>query len=305
MVELLGVEYTWRHGCHASDEGLGLIGRKLAAHELAGATVLILVGAVDQDDAGDLVRVGTGKELSDHAAVGVADDHVRSGYGGGVEQGRELCGHPGGVAGDGGRLAAASDDIRFVVAAHPGGGRHWLLDFGPVAAEAADQDDGGSTVTGAAEEDLPLIDVEEPRVRTGSGQRFGRPLVEGDGLDEMRALRCDLEEQRRLLAEYVLTFSSRWSEASSTEPIIIPEPPPATPGAIERGRALYEKLKCAQCHGTAGDPSDATQQRLLDDWRAPVEAADLTKPYYKGGAGVAVIYRALTTGLSWTSPSSA
>ena len=55
MVELFRVEHTRWHGCHAGDKGLGLIGRELTAHELGGATVLILVGAVDEDYAGDPV----------------------------------------------------------------------------------------------------------------------------------------------------------------------------------------------------------------------------------------------------------
>jgi cytochrome c oxidase cbb3-type subunit 2 len=136
----------------------------------------------------------------------------------------------------------------------------------------------------------------------------GRPPTTGDlfrtislGLPgtEMPSFRRRLSpEQRRLMAEYVLTFSPRWIDSLATESIPMPPAPKSTPAAIERGRALYTKLKCAQCHGTNGDGSDATQKRLFDDWNALIQAYDLTRPYFKGGKGVAVIYRALTTGLS-------
>ncbi len=105
-------------------------------------------------------------------------------------------------------------------------------------------------------------------------------------------------EQRRLLAEYVSTLSPRALEAPPIERLAIPEPPPASLGSIERGRGLYAKLKCAQCHGTDGDGTDAEQTHLLDDWGSPVHATDLTRQYYKGGAGVRVVFRALSTGLS-------
>lgn len=59
------------------------------------------MGAVDEDDAGDLVGVGCGEELGDHATVGVADEHVGVGHGSGREQRGELVGHPGRVAGVG------------------------------------------------------------------------------------------------------------------------------------------------------------------------------------------------------------
>ena len=133
-------------GGHAGDQGIGLGRWELAAGEVGGASVLVLVGAVDEDDAGDLVGVGCGEELGDHAAVGVADDHVGVGHGGGIEERGEFVGHPGGVAGGGGVFAAAAEDVGLVVAAHACGGGDWLLDRDPVGAQTADEDDGGFAV---------------------------------------------------------------------------------------------------------------------------------------------------------------
>ncbi len=145
-----------------------------------------------------------------------------------------------------------------------------------------------------APRDFTKGDFEFRTTPTGSAPSIGdlyRTISLGVPGSEMPAFRRRLSsEQRKLLAEYVASFSRHWIEAHTVEPIAIPEPPPASFAAIRRGRELYVKLKCAQCHGTRGDRSDAEQRRI--------EAADLTRPYYKGGTGVRVIYRALTTGLS-------
>ena len=101
VVELFGVDEAGRHGGHRGDHCLGLVGGELAAQQFGGAQVLVLGGAVDEDDAGDQVGVGGGEQLGDHATVGVADHHVRPGDGGCVEERCELVGHAGRVAGVG------------------------------------------------------------------------------------------------------------------------------------------------------------------------------------------------------------
>ena len=199
VVELFGVDEARKRGGHAGDQRIGFLGCQLAAGQVGGASVLVLVGAVNEDDAGDLVSVGCGEELGDHAAVGVADDQVGVGHGGGLEQGGELVGHPGRVAGGGGVLAAAAEDVGFVVAAHACGGGDWLLDLGPVGAQTADEDDGGFAVADAAEEQLPTVDVEEAGVGARCREGFGGDVVERDRFDAVRWLGFDLEEQRCLL----------------------------------------------------------------------------------------------------------
>ncbi len=89
-----GSTQTRERGGHAGDQCFGLLGRQVAASQLGGAKVLVLVGAVDEHDGGDLVRVEGGEDLGDHATIGVADDHVGVGHGGGVEQRGELVRHP-------------------------------------------------------------------------------------------------------------------------------------------------------------------------------------------------------------------
>jgi cytochrome c oxidase cbb3-type subunit 2 len=128
-----------------------------------------------------------------------------------------------------------------------------------------------------------------------------RTLSVGIPGTEMPSFRTRLSsDQRRLMAEYVTTLSPRYIDARTPEAIPVPEAPPLERGAIERGRSLYARLQCGQCHGSRGDGADATQTRLVDDFDQPIRATDLTRPYAKGGRGRRAIYRALTTGLSGT-----
>ncbi len=215
VVELLGVDEARRHGGHAGDQRLGFLGWKLAAGQFGRAEVLVLVSAVDEDDAGDPVWVGCCEELGHHAAVGVADDHVGVGHGGGLEQRGELVRHPGSVAGGGGVLAAAAGDVGFVVAAHACGGGGRLLDLDPVAAQTADENDGGFAVAEAAEEQLPTADIEEARVGAGRRQGFGGDVVEREGFDAVRGLGFDLEEQGAFVAGVVRKMATAASGRGS------------------------------------------------------------------------------------------
>jgi mono/diheme cytochrome c family protein len=97
-------------------------------------------------------------------------------------------------------------------------------------------------------------------------------------------------DQRELLAQYVLAFSVKPFATQSAEAISIPAEPPGSPGSLVRGRELYEKLECAQCHGPDGDGNGAKEKSG--------RAADLTKGYYRGGRGIRVVFRTLSTGLS-------
>jgi len=75
-----------------------------------------------------------------------------------------------------------------------------LLDLGPVAAQTADEDDGGLAVADAAEDQLPAVHLEEAGVVTRCRQGLGGGLVERDGFDAVRWLGFDLEEECALVA---------------------------------------------------------------------------------------------------------
>jgi mono/diheme cytochrome c family protein len=104
-------------------------------------------------------------------------------------------------------------------------------------------------------------------------------------------------EERRLLAEYVTTFSPRYLNEDPPAPIEIPKEPPADRASIDRGQALFVKLQCPQCHGVSGR-GDGVSKEMLDDTKHRVIALDLSRPMFKGGRGAPAVFRAISTGLS-------
>jgi mono/diheme cytochrome c family protein len=99
---------------------------------------------------------------------------------------------------------------------------------------------------------------------------------------------------------YVKTLSSRFS----TEPpasVRMPPTTPSTPASIAAGRAVFETLKCAACHGTDGVGTGAIALDLKDDWGRPIAATRLNEPWtFRGGAAVSDVFLRLRTGLNGT-----
>jgi cytochrome c oxidase cbb3-type subunit 2 len=111
----------------------------------------------------------------------------------------------------------------------------------------------------------------------------------------------ELQEQERLaLVAYVKTFSTRWA-AEPLEPALAPGAPPrATPELLARGRTLYTDAKCWECHGESGRGDGPSAAQLEDDNELPIRPTDLARGQLKGGASVADVFRAITTGLDGT-----
>jgi cytochrome c oxidase cbb3-type subunit 2 len=108
------------------------------------------------------------------------------------------------------------------------------------------------------------------------------------------------DKNRLAVVAYLKTFSRRWREEPGEPPVALPTPPRATPDLVARGKTLYAKAKCAECHGEAGRGDGPSAGQLRDDFERPIRPTDLTRGQLKGGSGVADVYRALTTGLDGT-----
>jgi cytochrome c oxidase cbb3-type subunit I/II len=108
------------------------------------------------------------------------------------------------------------------------------------------------------------------------------------------------DKHRLAVVTYLKTFSRRWREEPGEPPVAVPAPPRATPDLVARGKTLYAKAKCAECHGEAGRGDGPSAGQLRDDFERPIRPTDLTRGQLKGGSGVADVYRALTTGLDGT-----
>jgi cytochrome c oxidase cbb3-type subunit I/II len=108
------------------------------------------------------------------------------------------------------------------------------------------------------------------------------------------------EKDRISVIAYIKTFSSRWKEEKPEPPIVIGDPPAPTPELLARGKELYVKAKCFQCHGEGGKGDGPSASELRDDLKFPIRPADFTKGQFKGGSDVTDIYRTMTTGLDGT-----
>jgi cytochrome c oxidase cbb3-type subunit 2 len=99
---------------------------------------------------------------------------------------------------------------------------------------------------------------------------------------------------------YIQTFSPRWKSEEIPPPIAIPPQPPMTGESVAAGKALYEKLECAKCHGDGGKGDGPSSHELKNDWGDPIVPADLTANHFKCGSMPADIYRVFMTGLNGT-----
>src|SRR5437879_5857275 len=99
---------------------------------------------------------------------------------------------------------------------------------------------------------------------------------------------------------YIKTFSDRWQKEKPQASIEMPPEPTNSPAAIQRGRALYLKYKCDQCHGAQGLGDGPSAHELKDDWGNPIVPYNLTEGHIKCGDTAADIYRVFMTGLSGT-----
>ena len=108
------------------------------------------------------------------------------------------------------------------------------------------------------------------------------------------------ERARRDVVAYIQTFSPRWTSDQAAAPLAIAPEPAHTPESVTKGRAVYEKQNCAQCHGDRGTGDGPAAKTLTDDWGNPIPPFDLTKGHMKGGSAGADLYRVFMTGLNGT-----
>jgi mono/diheme cytochrome c family protein len=107
------------------------------------------------------------------------------------------------------------------------------------------------------------------------------------------------------VARYLVVFSRRFTEAWQKSALPPSQPVSAVPAELAAlapaGRALYDKMSCASCHGVDGRGHGPAAAGLRDEWGAPSRAADLTYRWtFKNGSGPEDVYRTLYGGLNGT-----
>jgi cytochrome c oxidase cbb3-type subunit 2 len=87
------------------------------------------------------------------------------------------------------------------------------------------------------------------------------------------------DRDRLAVVAFIKTFSSRFKDEQPTPATAFGNPPRATAELVARGKDLYAKAQCSQCHGGEGRGDGFTRSR------------------FKGGSKVSDIFRAVTFGL--------
>jgi cytochrome c oxidase cbb3-type subunit I/II len=108
------------------------------------------------------------------------------------------------------------------------------------------------------------------------------------------------DKERLAVITFIKTFSTRWKEERPEPALVIGDPPKPTPQLVARGKDLYVKAKCFQCHGDTGKGDGVSAPDLSDDLKFPIRPADFTRGQFKGGSTVSDVFRTMSLGLDGT-----
>lgn len=105
------------------------------------------------------------------------------------------------------------------------------------------------------------------------------------------------EASRWQLVYYLKSLSLLFQQATPESVTVAPDP--STSGVDPaKGRALYEQLGCASCHGPHGRANGTSAAGLVDDWGKPIRPANLTKRWnYRGSADARSVMMRVLTGI--------
>src|SRR3990167_1619214 len=106
------------------------------------------------------------------------------------------------------------------------------------------------------------------------------------------------EQDRWALVHYLKKMAN--IEGEPERVIKVPAVSSAAPELVSQGKALYQKLKCWECHGKEGKGDGPSVSGLKDDWGYPAPPNNFTRGVYKGGGKDSDIYLRFTTGMDGT-----
>ncbi|MDP6709634.1 MAG: ethylbenzene dehydrogenase-related protein [Alphaproteobacteria bacterium] len=115
------------------------------------------------------------------------------------------------------------------------------------------------------------------------------------------------EEERWAVIAYIKTFAPEFEDdeldpIKTGKVISLPANRPAfSAEVVEKGKAVFERAKCWECHGKQGRGDGQKAFDRKDDWGFPIRIRNVTHPWkIKGGATVEDIYMRFSTGINGT-----
>jgi mono/diheme cytochrome c family protein len=108
-------------------------------------------------------------------------------------------------------------------------------------------------------------------------------------------------QNRADLIAFIKTFSARWKNEKSGDPIKVPPEPKLTVESIKHGQELYQKLECWKCHGQEGRGDGPSASTLTDSNDQPIRPYNFSVgSRFKCGATNQDLYKIFMTGLDGT-----
>ena len=113
------------------------------------------------------------------------------------------------------------------------------------------------------------------------------------------------EDERWAVIAYVKTFAPEFQKPDFDpykQIINLPKNmPPMSEATIAKGKEVFERAKCWECHGKQGRGNGQKAFDRTDDWGFPIRIRNVTHPWkIKGGMEVEDIYMRFTSGVNGT-----
>ena len=102
------------------------------------------------------------------------------------------------------------------------------------------------------------------------------------------------------LVNLIKSFSDRFRNEAPGKSLEA-KPLPSSKALVAKGKKLFVKHKCTDCHGVTGQGNGRLAESLMDAWKHAVFVHDITNPnYFKAGHDPKNIFRTISTGLDGT-----
>jgi cytochrome c oxidase cbb3-type subunit 2 len=129
-----------------------------------------------------------------------------------------------------------------------------------------------------------------------------RTLLRGVPRTSMPSWSLLSEGDRTNVIEYLKTFSERWQKATQPTPLAFGSAPAwvGSGASVAKGKIVYAKMGCANCHGETGIGDGHSAATLKDADDNPIKPFNFREGILKGGSRIEDIYRTFYTGLAGT-----
>lgn len=106
------------------------------------------------------------------------------------------------------------------------------------------------------------------------------------------------DEELKGVSEYVMAFSDRFEEEELCDMITAAKPDyVGSLKSIEKGKEVYKRMKCFECHGNEGKGDGPKANDIKDDWGKKILPFNFVAGNLKRGSSAENIYMTFTTGL--------